>query len=121
MELDLIGNCFDIDTVNQYEVSSSAGIELQMDELPIIGRVYVKNSSNNPVLVFPYKMIASPMYRSNVKGSFKWKGDPRMQPRDVIEFERLDGTTEEITIETITLTHEGGGTSADITYRKGVI
>lgn len=58
---------------------------------------------------------------SNITGSFKWKGDPRMQPRDVFTFHRLDGTTELCTIESIQLTHEGGGTTADISYRKGVV
>lgn len=58
--------------------------------------------------------------RSNITGSFTFKGDPRMQPRDVFTFHRLDGSTEECTIETITLTHEGGGTSAEVTYRKGI-
>lgn len=70
-------------------------------------------------LVFPnYGCVFS---ASNLTGSFSWKGDPRMQPRDVFTFHRLDGTSELCTIESITLKHQGGGTSADITYRKGVI
>jgi len=58
---------------------------------------------------------------SNITGSFTWKGDPRMQPRDVFTFHRLDGTTELCTIESIQLTHEEGGTTAEISYRKGVV
>lgn len=58
--------------------------------------------------------------RSNITGSFTFKGDPRMQPRDVFSFHRLDGSEELCTIETITLTHEGGGTKAEVTYRKGI-
>lgn len=58
---------------------------------------------------------------SNVTGSFRWKGDPRMQPRDVFTFHRLDGTTEVCTIESIQLTHEEGGTMAEISYRKGIV
>lgn len=58
--------------------------------------------------------------RSNITGSFTFKGDPRMQPRDIFSFHRLDGTVETCTIETITLTHEGGGTKAEVTYRKGI-
>lgn len=58
---------------------------------------------------------------SNVTGSFTWKGNPKMQPRDVFNFHRLDGTTEVCTIETIELKHEGGGTQAEISYRVGVI
>lgn len=59
--------------------------------------------------------------RSNVGGSFTWRGDPRMQPRDVFDFVRLDGTVERCTIESIDLTHSEGGTSASITYRKGTV
>lgn len=58
--------------------------------------------------------------RSNITGSFTFKGDPRMQPRDVFSFHRLDGNVEICTIETITLTHESGGTKAEVTYRKGI-
>ena len=77
---------------------------------------------------------------SNVVGSFTWKGDPRMQPRDYVELVEQDENLAEengvflqtengediivnqsriITIENITLTHEGGGTVAEITYREG--
>ena len=57
---------------------------------------------------------------SNASGSFTWKGHPKMQPRDVFDFHRLDGTTETCTIETINLKHEHGGTQAEISYRVGV-
>lgn len=70
---------------------------------------------------FPTYGLQEMLKRSNVTGSFTWKGDPRMQPRDIIHLHRLDGTVEDVTIETITLKHEGGGTTAEITYRKGVI
>lgn len=59
--------------------------------------------------------------RSTKGGSFRWKGNPRMQPRDVFRFHRLNGEVIECTIESIELTHEGGGTYADISYREGVI
>lgn len=81
--------------------------------------------------------------RSRTTGSFTWKGNPRMQPRDVFEFVRLEydlvdqdevvlmtenseeiivgGNTEECTVETITITHEGGGTVSEITYRHGIV
>ena len=58
---------------------------------------------------------------SEKRGSFRWKGNPKMQPRDVFNFVHLDGTTEVCTLETIELTHDGGGTYADISYRVGVI
>ena len=60
-------------------------------------------------------------YSSNVTGSFRWKGDPRHQPRDVATFVLRDGAEETITLENITITHEGGGTYADYTYRKGIV
>ena len=59
--------------------------------------------------------------RSTKGGSFKWKGNPHMQPRDVFRFHRLNGETILCTIEAIELTHEGGGTYADISYREGVV
>lgn len=59
--------------------------------------------------------------RSTKGGSFRWKGNPKMQPRDVFYFHRLNGDVIVCTIETIELTHEGGGTCADISYREGVV
>lgn len=59
--------------------------------------------------------------RSTKGGSFKWKGNPKMQPRDVFRFHRLNGETIICTIEAIELTHEDGGTYADISYREGVV
>lgn len=56
--------------------------------------------------------------RSSHTGSFRWKGDPRMQPRDRFTFVRKDGTEQACAIEGITLAHAGGGTYADITYRE---
>ncbi|MCB6234632.1 hypothetical protein, partial [Megasphaera massiliensis] len=53
--------------------------------------------------------------RSSHTGSFRWKGDPRMQPRDRFAFVRKDGTKQNCTIEGITFAHAGGGTYADIT------
>lgn len=53
-------------------------------------------------------------------GSFTWRGNPLMQPRDPFYFHRLDNTVEVYTIERIELKHEEGGTSATIHYRKGV-
>lgn len=73
---------------------------------------------NESVLLYPnYNYLFN---RSNITGSFTWRGDPRMQPRDVFTFHRLDGTTEDCTIEAIVLKHEGGGTVAEISYRLGV-
>lgn len=77
------------------------------------GQVFTEN-------VFLYPNYKNLFARSAITGKFTWKGDPRMQPRDVFTFHRLDGTTEACTIETIMLKHESGGTVAEITYRLGV-
>lgn len=61
------------------------------------------------------------LQRSPHIGSFTWHGDPRMQPRDVFNFVKRDGSTVLCTIESIDLTHEAGGTKAKITYREGVV
>ena len=97
---------------------SRAGITLETTPIAY-GRVYAHNDElNTNVFIYPnYKYLFN---RSNITGKFKWKGDPRMQPRDVFRFHRLDGSYEDCTIETITLKHSGGGTVAEITYRLGV-
>lgn len=59
-------------------------------------------------------------FKSNIKGSFTWKGNPHIQPRDVFTFVRLDGTEELCTIERIETIHQDGGMSSKITYRKGI-
>lgn len=79
------------------------------------------NNSSNVVNILPDAGFNSLLNRSQETGSFTWKGDPRMQPRDVFTFTYLDGTTELRTVETINLKHEGGGTVATITYRKGIV
>lgn len=53
--------------------------------------------------------------------TFTWKGDPRMQPLDAFQLRHRDGTTDVYTIESITLDHTGGGMSAEITARKGIL
>ena len=93
---------------------------IEYDSL-INGEIVIADNSHNFYAEgFPKKAYESLLQRSNVTGSFTWKGDPRMQPRDVANFHRLDGTVEEITLENITIHHEGGGTYAEITYRKGI-
>ena len=88
------------------------GTAVEMQTLGV-GRVY-----GGTTLIYPYYKYL--FARSNITGSFKWKGDPRMQPRDVFYFHRLDGTVETCTIESIVLTHEAGGLISEITYRKGI-
>lgn len=87
-----------------------------------VGKNYLKASSDGTIYkVFPDMAFAQLLNRSGETGSFTWKGDPRMQPRDVFTFTYRDGTTELRTVESINLKHEGGGTVATITYRKGIV
>ena len=100
----------------------TAGNIVKITEEDILGRAVTvgSDSTRTPEEVFPKRAYESLLQRSNITGSFTWKGDPRMQPRDVFTFHRLDGTDEVCTLENITITHEKGGTSAEITYRKGI-
>ena len=79
-----------------------------------LGRIY-----QGTTLLYPnYSRLFE---RSNKGGSFTWKGDPRMQPRDVINFHRLDGSVQQITVESINMTHDSGGTKATIAYKDGIV
>lgn len=99
-----------------YTSASGEGVSANIDDPPWFGAVQTAEYG----IAYPDQAYQSLLRRSNVTGQFTWKGDPRMQPRDVVTLHRLDGTTEEITLENITITHEKGGTSAEITYRKGI-
>lgn len=85
-----------------------------------VGEIQAQDADGVKTLL-PDKGFQQLLTRSNKTGSFTWKGDPRMQPRDVFTFVYRDGTEELRTIETISLKHEGGGTVAEITYRKGIV
>lgn len=121
LDLDIYGFAFYFDPQALTFTKRQDGAVYDYGDAPIMGQFAIQASGGRLLEIYPEKMLSAPMYRSNITGSFTWKGDPRMQPRDSVYWNRLDGTTEEITLETITLTHEGGGTSAEITYRKGVI
>ena len=116
VELSIGGTVYNIETNPTTFSGSGTGENVFISEAPWIG-VMASNAYGN---IYPDGAFNSMLSRSNVTGSFTWKGDPRMQPRDVVTFHRLDGTTEDITIENITITHEKGGTSAELTYRKGI-
>lgn len=119
-DLDVFGNICELGDDPLSFSSNRTGGVLEMEEL-IHGRITISTQEQVAIgEIYPQMAYESLLQRSNVTGSFTWKGDPRMQPRDVVEFHRLDGTVEEITLENITLHHEGGGTYAEITYRKGV-
>lgn len=122
-DITLLGSKVVTDTTEGATYGDTSGNVVDIDLGNIIG-VYRFGRYDLPTgsyLAFPDLMLRYLLQRSNITGSFTWKGDPRMQPRDVVNFRRLDGTIEQITIETITLKHEGGGTTAEITYREGIV
>lgn len=93
---------------------SYPGIKALVDPFAI-GQIYFKSGSYTSIPNYGMRYNGS-----NITGSFTFKGDPRMQPRDIFKFHRLDGTVEVATIERIELTHEEGGTTAELHYRLGV-
>lgn len=60
--------------------------------------------------------------RSNILYTFDFRGDPRLQPRDYIRAD-IDGTGTlvDMTIDSIDIRHENGGTTSTITARRGFI
>ena len=109
----LVGKKVHVTIDNRATTYARPGITETVDPLAL-GKIY-----QGTTLLYPN--YARLFNISNVSGSFTWKGHPKMQPRDVFTFHRLDGSTETCTIESINLHHEGGGTTAEIAYRLGVI
>ena len=124
------------------------GIVVEVEEPIFYGDVYIAKSGESNVAyndadkclhLLPDRGLQFLTQRSKETGSFTWKGDPRMQPRDFVELQSSDNLADQdgvllqtedgeniitysskiITLENITLTHEGGGTVAEITYREG--
>ena len=60
--------------------------------------------------------------RSNILYEFDFRGDPKLQPRDFIRAD-VDGSGNlvDMTIDSIELKHEGGGTTSTIIARRGFI
>ena len=58
--------------------------------------------------------------RSNIVYTFKYRGNPKMQPRDIIHM-TIGGQTVDMTIDNLTLEHAGGGLISTIQCRKGII
>lgn len=111
----LTGNVLSLSKISDFDIPTPAqkGIVLYMN--PVILGYLVESYAGS----IPTNMMR--FFGSNVTGSFTFRGDPRMQPRDTFRFTRLDGTVEVATIERIEMTHEGGGTTASVHYRLGVV
>lgn len=123
-DIELYGGAYNLtETTNTYSITGS-GIIAKPSNTYWAGEINAYTSIDGTSTikkVLPDEGMKALMTRSNETGSFTWKGDPRMQPRDVFTFVYKDGTTELRTIESIDLKHEGGGTVAEIVYRKGII
>lgn len=107
------------------------------------GAVYVVGQDNiQRKRVLPDMALQNLAKRSQLGGSFVHRGEPNWQPRDYFRFyfiernllsgggdqltdengnEFLIGGYEYRTVETITTTHEKGGTYSEITYKRGTI
>lgn len=75
------------------------------------------SGSNHSMWGLFIKQIAD---RSNVVYKFRYRGNPKMQPRDIIQMD-INGTTVNMTIDNLTLEHSGGGLTSQIECRGGVI
>lgn len=131
-------------TTNEKTITKTrggTGEGVVIDDIFLTGHAKLRRYDDTDTIdLLPEKALDCIMEKSNVVGSFTWKGDPRMQPRDFVELQQPDENladqdgvllqTEDgddiiinlskiITLENITLTHEGGGTVAEITYREG--
>lgn len=126
--------------ITKSRAGSGAGYTIQ-DEMFLMGHAKMRRyDETGEINLLPDAGINHLLDMSNVVGSFTWKGDPRLQPRDFVNFVYADGElTDEndfvlqtadgddiiinqskiITIENITTTHERGGTICEITYREG--
>lgn len=119
---DLYGGHIVVSNSDDVYTKSGSGVAESPNKTKWTGRMYVKSYNENTLYkILPDMGFMQLLNRSNITGSFTWKGDPRMQPRDVFTFVYRDGTKELRTIETISLKHEKGGTVATITYRKGIV
>lgn len=107
------------------------------------GAVYVVSTDNvRRKKIFPDVALQNLAHRPQAGGSFIHRGDPSWQPRGYFRFyliekklltgdgdqltdengnELMIGGYENRTVETITTTHEKGGTYSEITYKKGLI
>lgn len=95
---------------NQYtDGTNLPGVPIEMDP-PVWGGVKFGDIS-----IFSPKNLLN---RPNQTVQFKFKGDPRMQPRDFLQINRLDGSTYRARMSAIEITHEGGGTMAVVTAMK---
>lgn len=120
----LIGSKLTEEPVSVSFSTGAQGEETQIEPSQLLGQLYFvteEYSTKGVTAAYPNVGVSAAAKRSKKTGSFTWKGDPRMQPRDNATITMRDGTQKVVTLENITLTHERGGLSAEITYREGAV
>lgn len=142
---DVHGIVFAVSDESTYKILvGEKGTVKNIDGLSWIGSMYAikNNATTNRVQLLPQMGLDQIAKRPKTVGSFVHRTLPSRQPRDVIRFyfiEKIlmsnddevltteDGTELQIggfenrTIETITTTHENGGSISEFTYRRGII
>lgn len=93
--------------------NSEEGSKLSLGELDGFNIGLVTESGTD---LLGEELVANLLNRSNLLYTFTWRGDPFLQPGDYIRVNGMD-----MTIESVSLTHEGGGLSSKITAREGLI
>lgn len=102
------------------ESTGSLGNDVDLGDTMLGGLGSV--SGNRAREVFYSNILQNMLQRSNICYQFDFRGDPKLQPRAYIRAD-IDGsgTLVDMTIDTIDIKHEGGGTSSTILARKGFI
>lgn len=126
-DMDIFGTAYEANVEEKTYTNTWSGISLTESDQPVYG-VIESVSIDDPddiITLFPDVSLTRSFTSAHQNhGSFKWKGDPRLQPRDIVKFRDDTGSYFEdkwITIENITITHEAGGTYAEIEYREGEV
>lgn len=66
------------------------------------------------------EVLANLINRSNELFKFRWRGNPNLNPRDVIDV-NVNGTITTMTIESIEVSHKDGGYQQSIVARGGIV
>lgn len=103
---------------NSSNLVSTARLGVTKEVKNLLWGCFATNYGNSAYLLPNYSDVFS---KSNIKGTFTYKGHPNMQPRDVFRLYEFDRETYTVcTIESIETKHESGGMISTITYREGV-
>lgn len=92
--------------------NNKTGITVDLEDNPLMVSYWGQDTRNG---------IDKMLDRSNIRYSFTYRGNPHIQPRDNIIFHYANNTTEQMTVESLTLEHQNGGFVSDIVARKGVV